>query len=48
MAALPPALNVYVLASQYGVAVERASNAILIGTLASVFTVTGLLLWLQG
>ena len=44
MASLPPALNVFVMASQYGVYVERASSAILIGTLASVVTVT-LLLW---
>jgi malonate transporter and related proteins len=45
MASLPPALNVFVMASQYGVYVERASSAILIGTLTSVVTVT-LLLWL--
>ncbi len=46
MAALPPALNVFVLASQYGVYVERASNIVLAGTLASVFTVTALLWFL--
>ena len=45
MASLPPALNVFVMATQYRVYVERASSAILIGTLASVVTVTGLL-WL--
>ncbi len=45
VASLPPALNVFVMASQYRVYVERASSAILIGTLASVATVTGLL-WL--
>ena len=45
MASLPPALNVFVMASQYRVYVERASSAILVGTLASVVTVTGLL-WL--
>ncbi len=44
MAALPPALNVFVLANQYRVYVEQASTAILLGTLASVFTVTSLLL----
>jgi predicted permease len=43
MASLPPALNVFVMASQYGVYVERASALILIGTMASVVTVTGLL-----
>ncbi len=45
MASLPPALNVFVMASQYRVYVERASSAILVGTLLSVITVTGLL-WL--
>jgi malonate transporter and related proteins len=44
MASLPPALNVFVIANQYRVYVERASTAILIGTLVSVVTVTGLLL----
>ena len=44
MAALPPALNVFVIANQYHVYVERASTAILVGTLASVGTVTPLLL----
>ena len=43
MAALPPALNVFVLANQYQVYVERASSAILAGTALSVFTVTWLL-----
>ena len=45
MASLPPALNVFVMASQYGVYVERASSAILLGTLASVLTVTAVM-WL--
>ncbi|MDE2579632.1 MAG: AEC family transporter [Hyphomicrobiales bacterium] len=45
MASLPPALNVFVMASQYRVYVEQASGAILAGTLASVVTVTTLL-WL--
>jgi len=45
MASLPPALNVFVMATQYQTYVQRASSAILIGTLASVVTVTGLL-WL--
>ena len=43
MAALPPALNVFVVARQYDVYIERASTGILIGTLASIITVTGLL-----
>lgn len=45
MAALPPAANVFVLARQYKVYVDEASAAVLIGTAASVFTVTGVL-WL--
>ncbi len=44
MAALPPALNVFILARQYDVYVERASSSILIGTVVSVVTVTGLLI----
>jgi malonate transporter len=47
MASLPPALNVFVLATQYRVYVERASSAILVGTMVSVATVTTLL-WLIG
>jgi predicted permease len=45
MAALPPALNVFVLANQYQAYVERASTAILVGVVVSAGTVT-LLLWL--
>ena len=53
MAALPPALNVFVLAQQYGSYVQGASNGVLLGTLVSVATVTGLLVlitkgWLPG
>ena len=43
MAALPPALNVFVMASQYQTYVERASSLILLGTMASVVSVTALL-----
>ena len=43
MAALPPALNVFVMANQYRVYVEKASGIILMGTIASVVTVTALL-----
>ena len=43
LAALPPALNVFVMANQYSVYVHRASGIILIGTIVSVVTVTGLL-----
>ena len=46
MAALPPALNVFVIANQYKVYVEQASAAVLLGTVLSVLTVT-LLLWLM-
>jgi predicted permease len=45
MAALPPALNVFVLANQYQTYVARASTAILVGTAVSAATVTALL-WL--
>jgi len=45
MAALPPALNVFVLARQYDVWVEEASGSILIGTMVSVLTLTTVM-WL--
>ncbi|GGK50142.1 AEC family transporter [Salinarimonas ramus] len=45
MAALPPALNIFVISTQYGVGVERASACVLVGTVASVVTLTGFL-WL--
>ncbi|WP_372421856.1 AEC family transporter [Salinarimonas chemoclinalis] len=45
MAALPPALNIFVISTQYGVGVERASACVLVGTIASVVTLTGFL-WL--
>ncbi|WP_150525841.1 AEC family transporter [Roseibium sediminis] len=41
MACLPPATNVFVIAQQYGVYVQRAASFVLIGTIASVLTVTG-------
>lgn len=40
MASLPPAATIYVLAQQYHTYVQRASSAILVGTIASVPTVT--------
>ena len=43
MAALPTATNVFVIAQQYGVWVERASSSILATTLFSIATLT---LWL--
>jgi len=45
MAALPPALNAYVMARQYETYVQRASAGVLVGTLVSIVTVTALL-WL--
>ncbi|AMJ60134.1 AEC family transporter [Bosea sp. PAMC 26642] len=45
MAALPPALNIFVIATQYRVGVERASTCILVGTIVSMATLTGFL-WL--
>jgi malonate transporter len=46
MAALPPALNVYVMARQYDAWIEQASAAVLFGTLASVVTLTTVM-WLM-
>jgi predicted permease len=43
MASLPPAATIYVIARQYDTYVFRASSAILLGTAASVVTVTGVL-----
>ncbi len=43
MAALPPALNIFVISTQYKVGVERASACILVGTLVSMVTLTGFL-----
>ncbi|WP_417767627.1 AEC family transporter [Stappia sp.] len=40
MACLPPAANVFVIAQQYQVYVQRASSAILLGTIASTITVS--------
>ena len=43
MASLPPALNVFVIARQYDTWVEAASVAVLIGTFASVVTLTSVM-----
>lgn len=43
LAALPTATNVFVLAQQYGVWIERASATILVTTVGSIVTVSGLL-----
>ncbi|MEM1289347.1 MAG: AEC family transporter [Pseudomonadota bacterium] len=43
MASLPPALNVFVMARQYNVWIERASSMVLIGTLVSIPTLTGMI-----
>ena len=45
MAALPPALNVFVMARQYDSWVAQASGSVLFGTLASVVTLTAVM-WL--
>lgn len=45
MAALPPALNVFIMARQYDTWVEQASGSILLGTLLSVVTLTSVM-WL--
>lgn len=43
LAALPTATNVFVIAQQYGIWVNRASASVLVTTLCSVVTVTSLL-----
>ncbi|WP_428641485.1 AEC family transporter [Roseibium sp.] len=40
MSCLPPATNVFVIAQQYGIYVQRASSFVLIGTAVSIVTVT--------
>ncbi len=45
MAALPPALNVFVFARQYDTWVEEASSSVLLGTAVSVVTLTTVM-WL--
>lgn len=47
LAALPPALNVFVMARQNDTWIEPASVAVLIGTFASVVTLTGVMWLLQ-
>lgn len=42
-ASLPVAANVFIIARQYDVYVERASSAILVSTIISVITVSALL-----
>lgn len=45
MAALPPALNVFITARQYDVWVAQASGSVLLGTAVSIVTLTGFM-WL--
>lgn len=45
MAALPPAVTAYVFARQYNVWIEQASNAVLLGTIASIGSLT-VVMWL--
>jgi malonate transporter len=47
MASLPPALNVFVIARQNDAWIEPASVAVLIGTFASVITLTSVMWFLQ-
>ncbi|MEO0654611.1 MAG: AEC family transporter [Pseudomonadota bacterium] len=46
-AALPVAGNVFILAQHYGVAPQRVSATILISTVASVVTVSGVVAWVS-
>jgi malonate transporter and related proteins len=47
MAALPPALNIFVISTQYDIGVERASACILVGTLVSMVTLTAFLWFIK-
>jgi malonate transporter and related proteins len=47
MAALPPALNIFVISTQYNVGVERASACVLLGTIASILTLTTFLWFIK-
>ncbi|MNT02042.1 Membrane transport protein [compost metagenome] len=47
LAALPTATNVFVIGQQYHVWQERASATILISTVLSVFTLTGVVYFIQ-
>jgi malonate transporter and related proteins len=47
MACLPPALNVFIIATQYQTGMVEASNAVLLGTLISVMSLTGLMYLVQ-
>ena len=46
MAALPPALNIFVLARQYETGIERASACVLVGTVLSIATLSAFILLL--
>ncbi len=48
MASLPPALNVFVMARQYDVWVQRASSMVLVGTIVSIPTLTIMILLITG
>jgi malonate transporter and related proteins len=47
MASLPPALNVFVIARQNDAWIESASVAVLLGTFASVVTLTSVMWAIQ-
>lgn len=47
MAALPPALNIFVLARQYDTGIERASACVLVGTIVSMVTLPALILLME-
>lgn len=47
VAGMPTGTNIFVLASQYGVAIARASTTVLATTALAVLTVSALLVWLS-
>jgi len=47
MAAMPSGVNVFVVAQQYGIYVQRAASAVLVSTVLSVITLSFLITWLK-
>jgi predicted permease len=46
-AAMPVAGNVFILAQHYGVAPQRVSASILVSTIASILTLSGIIAWVS-
>ena len=48
MAAMPTGANAFLMSRRYAVGMERSGAAVLLGTMASVATLTGVLGWFAG